>query len=90
MNKTEIKEQEEIEQLQKFIATKTGEKWFKELGIIDYQKSESPDFIMKTKDNEIIAMEITKFIAENKNLKFSQALTTVGNKICQESYKYTY
>lgn len=87
MNKVEIKEQEEIEQLKKFIATKIGEKWFKELGIIDYQKSESPDFIMKTQNNEIIALEITKFITKNKNLKFSQALTTIGNKICREAEK---
>ncbi len=87
MNKTEMKEQEELEQLKKFIATKPGEKWFKELGIIDYQKSESPDFIIKAPNNEIIALEITKFIAKNKNLKFSQALTTIGNKICREAEK---
>lgn len=85
MNKKEIKELEEKEQLERFIATDIGAKWVEELGIINYKKSESPDFIMETKKGEAIALEITKFIAENENLMFSQALTTMGNKICREA-----
>ena len=83
MNKIEIKKSEEQQILEKFIITNVGKKWVQELGIVDYIKSESPDFIMKTKNDKTIAIELTKFIAKNKNLKYSQALTTVGNKICK-------
>lgn len=75
MNKTEIKELEEKEQVKKFFKTKVGQEWYEELGIVDYAKSEAPDFKIKTINGDTIALEITKFIAENKNLKFSQALT---------------
>ena len=87
MNKTEIKELEEKEQVEKFFKTKVGQEWYERLGIVDYVKSEAPDFKIKTINGGTIALEITKFIAENKNLKFSQALTRIGNKICRESEK---
>ncbi len=87
MSKNEIKEAEEKEQVEKFFKTKIGQKWLEELGIVDCIKSESPDFVLKTKNGESIALELTNFIAENKNLKFSQALTTIGNKICREAEK---
>ena len=87
MNKTEIKDLEEKEQVEKFFKTKIGQEWYEELGVVDYIKSETPDFKIKTVKSDTIALEITKFIAENKNLKFSQALTTIGNKICREAEK---
>ena len=87
MSKNEIKETEEKEQVEKFFITKIGQNWFEELDIVDCIKSESPDFVLKTKNGESIALELTNFIAENKNLKFSQALTTIGNKICREAEK---
>ncbi len=87
MNKTEIKELEEKEQVEKFFKTKVGQEWYEGLGIVDYVKSEAPDFKIKTINGVTIALEITKFIAENKNLKFSQALTRIGNKIFKEAEK---
>lgn len=87
MNKTEIKELEEKEQVEKFFKTKVGQEWYEGLGAVDYVKSEAPDFKIKTINGDTIALEITKFIAENKNLKFSQALTRIGNKICREAEK---
>lgn len=87
MSKNDIKEAEEKEQVEKFFKTKIGQKWLEELGIVDCIKSESPDFVLKTKNGESIALELTNFIAKNKNLKFSQALTTIGNKICREAEK---
>lgn len=87
MSKNEIKEAEEKEQVEKFFKTKIGQNWLEELCIVDCIKSESPDFVLKTKNGESIALELTNFIAENKNLKFSQALTTIGNKICREAEK---
>lgn len=87
MNKTEIKDLEEKEQVEKFFKTKIGQEWYEELGVVDYIKSETPDFKIKTVKSDTIALEITKFIAENKNLKFSQALTRIGNKICREVEK---
>ena len=87
MNKTEIKELEEKEQVEKFFKTKIGQEWYEELDVVEYIKSEAPDFKIKTTNGDIIALEITKFIAGNRNLKFSQALTTVGNKICREAEK---
>lgn len=87
MNKTEIKDLEEKEQVEKFFKTKIGQEWYEELGVVDYIKSETPDFKIKTVKSDTIALEITKFIAENKNLKFSQALTRIGNKIYREAEK---
>lgn len=87
MSKNEIKETEEKEQVEKFFKTKVGQEWYEGLGVIDCVKSEAPDFKIKTINGDTIALEITKFIAENKNLKFSQALTRIGNKICREAEK---
>lgn len=87
MSKNDIKEAVEKEQVEKFFKTGVGQNWLEELDIVDCLKSESPDFVLKTKNGESIALELTNFIAENKNLKFSQALTTIGNKICREAEK---
>lgn len=87
MSKNKLKEAEEKEQVEKFFKTEVGQKWLEELDIVECLKSESPDFVLKTKNGESIALELTNFIAENRNLKFSQALTRVGNKICREAEK---
>lgn len=87
MNKFEIKKLEEKEQIEKFFNTKVGKKWLEGLDIVDCIKSETPDFVLKTRNDESIALELTNFIAENKNLKFSQSLTRIGNKICREAEK---
>ena len=87
MSKNDIKEIEEKEQAEKFFKTNVGQKWLEKLDIVDCVKSESPDFILKTKSGESIALEVTNFIADNKNLKFSQALTRIGNRLCKEAEK---
>lgn len=84
MNKTEIKMTEEKEFLDKFLNTKFGKKWYAENSITQIIKHETPDFLLKNKDNKTIALEITQFIAENKNLHYSQALTRIGNQLCKE------
>ena len=70
MSKNDIKETEEKEHVEKFFKTKIGQKWFEELDIVDCIKSESPDFVLKTKNGESIALELTNFIAEIKILNF--------------------
>lgn len=84
MNKIEIKNTEEKEFLDKFLNTKFGKKWYAENSIAQIIKHEAPDFLLKNNDSETIALEITQFIAENKNLHYSQALTRIGNQLCQE------
>lgn len=85
MNKNEKKFTEEKEFLDKFLNTKIGKKWYIENFIIQIIKHETPDFLLKNNDNETIALEITQFIAENKNLHYSQALTRIGNQLCEET-----
>lgn len=84
MNKNEKKLTEEKEFLDKFLNTKIGKKWYIENFIIQIIKHETPDFLLKNNDNETIALEIIQFIAENKNLHYSQALTRIGNQLCEE------
>jgi len=84
MNKNEIKELEEKEKLEKFLKTDIGYKYFIENGIIDIQKTESPDFLLITSASGTIALEVTQFIASNNNLNFSQILTRYGNQLCKE------
>lgn len=85
MNKNEIKEFDEKEKLEKFLKTDIGHKYIIENGIIDIQKTESPDFLLITSANGTIALEVTQFIVSNNNLKFSQALTRYGNQLCKEA-----
>ena len=75
MTKNEIKTTEEKEFLDKFLNTKVGKSWYLENSIIKIIKNEAPDFLLKNNNNETLALEITQFIAENKNLHYSQALT---------------
>ena len=84
MSKNEIKNTEEKEFLDKFLNTEVGKSWSAENSIIKIIKHEAPDFLLKNKNNETIALEITQFIAENKNLHYSQALTRIGNQLCNE------
>lgn len=79
MSKNEIKIVEETEFLNKFLETNVGKNWYVENSINEIIKNEAPDFLLKNNDNETIALEITQFIAENKNLHYSQALTRIGN-----------
>ena len=84
MTKNEIKTTEEKEFLDKFLNTKVGKSWYLENSIIKIIKNEAPDFLLKNNNNETLALEITQFIAENKNLHYSQALTRIGNQMCKE------
>ena len=84
MDKNEIKIAEEKEFLDEFLQTKVGKNWFNENNIIKIIKSEAPDFLFETYDNQTLALEITQFIAQNKNLHYSQALTRIGNQLCDE------
>lgn len=86
MTKTETKKLEKGA-LTKFIHSKLGAKWYSENNIISYKESEKPDFIFKTSDNKNIGLEITQFFCEHKNLSYSQALTRIGNKICNIAEK---
>jgi len=82
MKKDDIKKQEEKEQLKKFFNTKIGKSFLHESGIVDVQEYESPDFLLIKNDKTKIALEITQFIAENKNTQYSQALIRYGNNLC--------
>ena len=83
MNKNKIKKQEEKEQITCFFNTKFGKSFLLENNIVDIQESESPDFLLTQKDETKISLEITRFIAENKNTKYSQALIRYGNNLCK-------
>lgn len=87
MNKNETKNTEEIEFLNKFLQTPVGKKWYSENSIAKTIKSEAPDFLFKTNYDQSLAMEITKLIVKNKNLRFSQDLTRIGNQLCKEIMK---
>lgn len=84
MSKDEIKIVEETEFLNKFLETNVGKNWYVENSINEIIKNEAPDFLLKNNDNETISFEITQFIAENKNLHYSQTLTRTGNQLCIE------
>lgn len=84
MSKNEIKTTEEKEFLDKFLNTKVGKNWCIENSIIKIIKNEAPDFLLKNNNNETLALEITQFITENKNLHYSQALTRICNQLCIE------
>lgn len=73
-----IEEQEYFEQ---FLITPVGKNWYKQNCIVSIEKTESPDFFLKNIKGERIALEMTSFIAKNKNLKFTQSLMTIGNQV---------
>lgn len=87
MSKYEIKIAEEKEFLYKFLQTIVGKNLFNENNITKIVKSEAPDFLLETYDSRTLALEITQFIAQNKNLHYSQALTRIGNQLCDEIKK---
>lgn len=75
------KDIEEQEYLEQFLMTTAGKKWYKQNCIVSIEKTESPDFLLKNIKGERIALEMTSFIAKNKNLKFTQSLMTIGNQV---------
>lgn len=87
MNKNYIKKSEEKELLNIFLNTDIGKKWCLTNSFSRIIDSETPDFKLKTYNNELFSLEMTKFIFKNKNLYYSQALTTIGNQICKEAEK---
>lgn len=69
-----------------FKETNIGKQFYEDYSIVDiFEATEQPDFILKTKSGKLIGVELTEFIVKNKNTKYTQALTRIGNKIC----KYT-
>ena len=82
MNKNKIKKQEEKEQVNFFFNTNIGKSFWADNNIIEIQENESPDFLLLRKDETKISLEVTQFIAENKNTKYSQALIRYGNNLC--------
>ncbi len=87
MNKTQVKNLKEKEQLEKFLKTEIGARWSFENNIINIQKSEAPDFVLFTNSDDKIALEVTEFIVDNKNLRFSQVVRRIGNQVCKEAEK---
>ena len=88
MTKEQDKKREEQEYLNSFKETNIGKQFYEECSIIDiFETTEHPDFILKTKSEKLIGIELTKFIARNKNTKYTQVLTTIGNQVCQYSKK---
>ena len=82
MKKDVIKKQEEKEQVNLFLGTNIGKLFWAENNIVDIQESESPDFLLIKNDETKYALEVTQFIAENKNKQYSQALIRYGNNLC--------
>lgn len=82
MNKVDAKKYTEKEQITYFFNTQVGKSFLLENNIVDIQKSESPDFLLIKNDETKYALELTKFIAENRNTTYSQALVRYGNNLC--------
>ena len=82
MNKVDAKKYKEKELLTYFFNTQVGKSFLLENNIVDIQKSESPDFLLIKNDETKYALELTQFIAENRNTKYSQALVRYGNNLC--------
>ena len=83
MNKNKIKKQEEKVQTNFFFNTNIGKSFLAKNNIISIQENESPDFLLIKKDETKYALEVTQFIAENKNTQYSQALIRYGNNLCK-------
>ncbi|MDO5437471.1 MAG: hypothetical protein Q4F80_04670, partial [bacterium] len=89
MTKEQDKKLEEQEYLSGFKETDIGKQFYEKCLIIDvFEATELPDFILKTKSEKLIGIELTKFIARNKNTKYTQVLTTIGNQVCQYGKKH--
>lgn len=82
MNKVDIKKYEEKEQVNLFFNTNIGKSFIAENNIIEIQENESPDFLLIKNDETKYTLELTQFIAKNKNTKYSQALIRYGNNLC--------
>lgn len=88
MNKNYTKKQEEKEQIKYFFNTQIGKSFLFENNIVDIQESESPDFFLVKKDETKLSLEVTQFIAKNKNTQYSQALMRYGNNLCNYAQKH--
>lgn len=88
MTKERDKKLEEQEYLNGFKGTNIGKQFYENCSITDvFEAKEHPDFILKTKSEKLIGIELTKFIARNKNTNYTQALTTIGDRVCQYTKK---
>lgn len=88
MTKEQDKKLEEQEYLNVFKETNIGKQFYNDCSIVDiFETTEQPDFILKTKSEKLIGIELTKFIARNKNTNYTQALTTIGDQVCQYTKK---
>ena len=88
MKKDDIKKQEEKEQVNIFFNTNIGTSFIAKNNIIEIQENESPDFLLIKNDETKYALELTQFIAENKNTQYSQALIRYGNNLCNYAAKH--
>ena len=89
MTKEHDKKAKEQEYLNNFKETNIGKKFYEDYSIIDiFEATEQPDFILKTKSEKLIGIELTELIVKNKNTKYTQALTRNGNKICKYAKKH--
>ncbi len=86
-DKNKIKKEEEIQILNNFLNTTTGNNWCLTKKIVKKIEHESPDFLLKTQDNRTLGIEVTNFYVQHDHLDFSRILTRIGNKICQEIKK---
>lgn len=88
MTKEQDKKLEEQGYLNSFKKTNIGKQFYEDCSIIDiFEAKEQPDFILKTKSEKLIGIELTEFIVKNKNTKYTQALTRIGNQICKYAKK---
>jgi len=88
--KEKEQKEKELDQLTGFIRTPVGFQWYEDCLITHISKREDqehPDFILNTKNELLIGVEVTEFIVETKNTKYSQVLTTIGNQICKYTKK---
>lgn len=88
MTKEQDKKLEEQGYLNSFKETNIGKQFYEDCSIIDvFKATEQPDFVFKTKSEKLIGIELTEFIVKNKNTKYTQALTRIGNQICKYAKK---
>lgn len=88
MTKEQDKKLEEQEYLNGFKETNIGKQFYEDCSITDiFEVTEQPDFILKTKTGKLIGVELTELIVKNKNTKYTQALTRIGNQICKYAKK---
>ncbi len=88
MTKAQDKKLEEQEYLDGFKETQVGKQFYEDCLITDiFEVTKQPDFILKTNSEKLIGIELTEFIVKNKNTKYTQALTRIGNRICKYAKK---